>query len=174
MQLNHFSQNSTWLSEAKAHSTISSKYTFFSFLLSTIQLSLPLHSCSQMLCKHIFFKTVCKYVTAFMAQRFHCSNTLSLWFAASPSPSIEKQPPIAYKREINIAEINTTLSISPFCLRKAVELWPASKVVQSKMSNLPLGLLLCHLCCSPLARNMMRGLDRAGSEVRAWVRAWVL
>lgn len=42
--------------------------------------------------------------------------------AASLLLSIEKQPPIADKREINIAEINTTLSISPFCLRKAVEL----------------------------------------------------
>lgn len=55
------------------------------------------------------------------ALRFHRRNT-PLWFAASLLLSIEKQPPIADKREINIAEINTTLSISPFCLREAVKL----------------------------------------------------
>lgn len=59
------------------------------------------------------------------------------------------QPPIADKKEINIVEINTTLSISPFSLRKAVELWPASQhVVQSKMSNQPLGLFLCVICAT--------------------------
>lgn len=84
-----------------------------------------------------------------MELRFQCWNTW-LWFAASLLLSIEKQPPIADNWEINIAEINATLSISPFCLRKAVKLWPASQqVVQSKMSNLPLGLFLCHLGNSP-------------------------
>lgn len=38
------------------------------------------------------------------------------------SLSIAKQPPIADKRKINIEEINITLSISPFCLSKAVKL----------------------------------------------------
>lgn len=52
-----------------------------------------------------------------MTLRFHCRKT-QLWFVASLLLSIEKQPPIADKREINTAEINTTLSISPFCLRE--------------------------------------------------------
>lgn len=55
-----------------------------------------------------------------MALRFHRRSAL-LWFAASLLLSIEKQPPIADEKEINIGEINTTLSISPFCLRKAFE-----------------------------------------------------
>lgn len=60
MQLNNFPQNSTSISEATAHSTISSKFTFFFyFLLSTRQLTLPLHSCSQMLCKYFFFFLDC-------------------------------------------------------------------------------------------------------------------
>lgn len=55
MQLNNFPQNPTGMSKTKGHSTISSKFTFSSFLLSTRLLILLLHSCSQMLCKYFFF-----------------------------------------------------------------------------------------------------------------------
>lgn len=50
-------------------------------------------------------------------------------------------PPIADGREINIADINTTLSSSPFCLRKAAQALTGQQVVQYKMSNLLLWLL---------------------------------
>lgn len=48
------------------------------------------------------------------------------------------------------------------------------QVVQSKMSNLPLWLVSVSFVQQPLGGKMIRGLDGAGSEVRAWVRAWVL
>lgn len=44
-------------------------------------------------------------------QQFHFRG-LRKWLAAALLLSIEKQPPIADKREINIAEINTTFSLA--------------------------------------------------------------
>lgn len=87
---------------------------------------------------------MCKWTNT--SWHVHCRHTW-LWYTAFLLLSIEKQPPMADKKEINIVKINTTLSISPFCLRKAVQgtTCTASQQVLAiyKMSNLPLGRLLC-------------------------------
>lgn len=75
---------------------------------------------------------------------------------------------MADKKEINIVKINTTLSISPFCLRKAVQATTctASQQVVAiyKMSNLPLGRLLCVI--RPAAPGLKYDAGAVQSRVR--------
>lgn len=61
--------------------------------------------------------------------------------------SIGTTTPQLQTTEINGVKINTTFSLSPFCLCKAVVLWPLfQQKVHFKMSNKPPVLLSCVVC----------------------------
>lgn len=163
MQLKLFHQNSTGSLKAKAYFAISSQAIFFSFYKTNAT------AVAQLLANSVqTLRNVHKWATALCRSTAETPNCGLLLLFCSPQ---KKQPPIA-AREKSILQNQYNTQYFAILSQGSSEAM-TSKVVQSKMSNLPLGLPLCVVCAvNPRVEIWCVGWTEQGQRLKLGYCKW--